>query len=375
MERPLSTAIQRVWTLVAAIALTAGASAAVGGVLIEAHRGYSQIAPENTIASIDAAVGSADLTEFDVRVTADGELVLMHDSSVDRTTNGSGAVSSMTLSQLKTLDAGSWFSPAFAGEQVPTMSEAISFAQSVGIEPLIERKAGNALTYHDELVGMGIATTDFRIISFDWSFLHSMDALNTNYNLGALGSGTLDQSVINSVMAQGADFLDWAHSGIDQTVVDLVHANGMELHVWTVNDSSRMQQLIDYGVDGITTDSPETLQQLVIQSTLTADLNMDNEINAADWLQYNAGRGVDFTGMSLAEARSMGDLDGDLDNDVRDFTIFKGLYSAGSALAVSDTLEVVPEPASAMLFFSGLVILARFHRLRNPAHRRSGLFT
>ena len=90
----------------------------------------------------------ADLTEMDVRVSADGELVLMHDSTVDRTTNGTGSVASMTLAQLQTLDAGSWFSPAFADEPVPTMAEAIAASQAANIQPLIERKTGTASVYH-----------------------------------------------------------------------------------------------------------------------------------------------------------------------------------------------------------------------------------
>ncbi|MEE8306055.1 MAG: glycerophosphodiester phosphodiesterase family protein, partial [Gammaproteobacteria bacterium] len=94
-------------------------------VLVVAHRGYSVAAPENTIASCNAARGFADMVEFDVRDTADGYLILMHDATVDRTTDGIGSVPSMTFNELRALDAGSWFSPEYAGEMVPLMSEAI----------------------------------------------------------------------------------------------------------------------------------------------------------------------------------------------------------------------------------------------------------
>ena len=356
---------RKVCVAVALVAAVVDAPVAVSSVLVEAHRGASNLAPENTNASINAATGIADLTEFDVRVTADGKLVLMHDSTVNRTTNGSGSLSSLTLAQVKALDAGSWFSPAFAGEQVPTMSEAISFANSVGIQPLIERKAGTPQTYHDEFLSTGLASTDFRLISFDWSFLAGMDILNTDYNLGALGGGVLDLADINTALALGVDFLAWSHSSINQATVDLVHANGMELHVWTVNSSSRMQQLIDFGVDGITTDLPDTLQQLVIQSSLTADINSDGVVNEADWQQYNATLGMAFSGMSLEEARDLGDFDGDLDNDVSDFVKFKNLYLAAAGSTAFDTLEGVPEPTAALLAVSSFALLHGFCRTQS----------
>ncbi len=363
----------RAWLLTSQLVLLCGATTTAGSVLVEAHRGYSGIAPENTIASIDAAFGIADLTEWDVRVTSDGAFVLMHDATVDRTTNGTGAVSSLTLAQIKALDAGSWFSSAFIGEKVPTLSEAVDAALLGGLTPLIEPKAGSASVYHNEFVTMGLAPTAFRLISFDWNFLDSLDALNTNYNLGALGSGTLTQSTINTVKAQGADFLDWEHSTITQAVVDLVHANGMELHIWTVNSSARMQQLIDFGVDGITTDLPETLNQLVIFDSRTADLNMDTQVNADDWLMYNSGRGVDLSGLSKTAAYQMGDMDGDFDNDIADFVRFKELYLAAAAPVVSELLVTVPEPMTGMLLLLAVLgILGRgrlLSRAKSTKHR------
>ena len=328
---------------------------AVGRVLVEAHRGDSMNAPENTLASINSAVGKADFAEWDVQITSDGAFVLMHDPTVDRTTDGSGAVSSFTLAGIKSLDAGSWFSPAFVGEQVPTMGEAINAAMLGGLTPLMEPKAGSASAYHNEFVITGLAPTAFRLISFDWNFLDTLDALNPSYNLGALGSGAITQASINSIKAQGADFLDWEHSTLTQAVVDLVHANGMELHAWTVDSSARMQQLIDLGVDGITTNNPATLLQLAIQSSRTADLNNDSFVNAADWLLYNSGRGVDMTGLSLEQAYQMGDVDGDLDNDIADFVWFKTKFEVANGDGSLARMVAVPEPTTGALLLLGLV--------------------
>ena len=89
------------------------------------------------------------------------------------------------------------------------------------------------------------------------------------YQLGALGFGVLDQTDINIAKDHGADFLDWNHGSINQAAVDLAHLNGMELHVYTVNTASRMQDLIDLGVDGITTDDPSLLRSLLVPEPST----------------------------------------------------------------------------------------------------------
>ncbi len=350
-------ATQLVAVLIGLLIVSAATPPAAGRVLVEAHRGNSAHAPENTVASIQAAVPTADLTEFDVRVTSDGELVLMHDGTVDRTTNGSGAVSSMSLADIQTLDAGSWFSPAFAGERVPTMAEAVDAALLGGITPLIERKAGSAQLFHDEFVSLGLSPHEFRLISFDWSFLSGLDALNPEYNLGALGSGVLDQAVINAAIGNGADFLDWSHAGINQAAVDLAHANNLELHVWTVDSSSRMQQLIDLGVDGITTNSPAVLLPMAIRADPSADLNFDELVDRQDWLLYHAGRGVDLSHLSVLAAFQRGDLDGDLDNDIADFVTFRMLYEAANG--PGSFAALVPEPATLPLLIcaAGSLIL------------------
>jgi len=127
------------------------------GVLSIAHRGDSLFAPENTMAAFDSALGKADLVETDVHVSSDGKLVILHDSTVDRTTDGSGAVSGKTLAQLKLLDAGSWFATNFVGKQIPTLEEMITRVLP-GAVPLIERKAGPASAFVAELQRLNVVT-------------------------------------------------------------------------------------------------------------------------------------------------------------------------------------------------------------------------
>lgn len=113
------------------------------GILVSAHRGASRSAPENTLAAIRTAIEmGADIVEMDVRETKDGRLVLLHDSTLDRTTTGSGPLTDHTLEEIRPLDAGSWFSEEFAGEGIPTLEEALDALGEHGL-PDIDFKAGD----------------------------------------------------------------------------------------------------------------------------------------------------------------------------------------------------------------------------------------
>lgn len=112
------------------------------GVIVVGHRGTTKFAPENTIPAFEIAIEyGADLIEMDIRETKDGELVIMHDETVDRTTNGTGKVAEHTLKEIKELDAGSWFSPEFEGVRVPTLRGALRAIRGKAL-PDIDFKAG-----------------------------------------------------------------------------------------------------------------------------------------------------------------------------------------------------------------------------------------
>lgn len=324
---------------------------ASGSTIISAHRGNSIAAPENTLSAFSAAKGFADRVEFDVYIAKDGELVVMHDSTVDRTTNGTGSIASLNYAgQIDALDAGSWFSPQFAGEKVPTMRQSIEQIFADGMTPLIERKAGPAAAYVDELTELGVLD-DVVIISFDWNFLSQVRALAPNVELGALGSGALSPSVIQSIAAAGADFVNWGDSAsITDAMVDAVHAAGMELHVWTVNSMGRMQQLIDFGVDGITTDDPETLRSLVPFPT-AGDFNNDGVVDGADLELWATG-----FGMASGAKPADGDADGDGDVDGGDFLAWQQTFPSG--------LAAVPAPEPHALVLAVLTAAASVAPLR-----------
>lgn len=241
------------------IAWLSTVAAAAAQVLSIAHRGNSMFAPENTVAAIVAAHGKADLIETDVRVTSDGHLVLMHDGTVNRTTDGSGSVAAMTLAQLRALDAGSWFAPEFAGERVPTFAEMVTNILPHAI-PLIEHKTGSAAAYVSALQQLG-ATTNVVLQSFDWNFLAAVHALDPTIPLCALGSGTFTMTSLTSITNTGARIVAWEKSSVNPTVLNMVRGSGLKLFVWTVNGLD-IQNYLNLGVDGIISDDPARVKQL-----------------------------------------------------------------------------------------------------------------
>jgi glycerophosphoryl diester phosphodiesterase len=244
--------------------LLLAAQFSAAAVLSIGHRGNSLFAPENTLAAFTAALGKADLVELDGHVSSDGVIVVMHDSTVDRTTDGTGAISTKTLAQLKLLDAGSWFAPAFTGERIPTLEEALA-AILPQATPLIERKAGSAEAYVAELRRLN-AVSNVVVQSFDWPFLAAVNALEPGIRLGALGSGAFTAATLTNIMNTGARMVAWEKASVTPAMLDLVRSAGLTLFVWTV-DGAQIQTFINMGVDGIISNDPGLVQQL--QQTAT----------------------------------------------------------------------------------------------------------
>ncbi len=170
-----------------------------------------------------------------------------------------------------------------------------------------------------------------------------MDVLNPAYNLGFLKSGApIDQIQIDSAQSKGADFLAWHHVSINQAGIDLAHANGMEVHAWTVNGSARMQELIDWGIDGILTDQPTTLWALLP----AADFNNDNKVDGSDLTMWQTNFG---------DANPIaGDADRDGDSDGADFLIWQREFGFG--VSSSTASVTVPEPSTGLMLVIVLVL-------------------
>lgn len=242
---------------------------AAAEVLSIAHRGNSMFAPENTLAAFRSALGKADWVELDGHITKDGQLVVMHDSTVDRTTDGSGAIANRTLAELTLLDAGSWFAPEFAGERIPTLAEAVQTILPRAV-PLIERKSGAPATYVNELRRLAVVD-DVVVQSFDWDFLAAVHALEPGLRLGALGSGALTGAKLASIANSGATIVAWEKANVSKAELDLVRAAGFELFVWTV-DGPQIGTFVALGVDGIISNDPASVEAQTHTNTAPASL-------------------------------------------------------------------------------------------------------
>lgn len=239
---------------------------------IFAHRGASSIAPENTIAAFSKAIEiGADYIECDVQLSKEDSMMIMHDATVDRTTNSSGAINTLSYSLLRVLDAGSWFSPEFAGEKIPTLKEVLLLAKNANynVGVVIEIKA-NTATIVSKVVTL-VQQLDLRdrviISSFDFNQIAGVKAIDPAIPV-QLFSGNITQANIDQVAGINGE---WVGTGgtATQALLDAAHAQNMLLNKWTVNGASEMANLIALGVDAITTNFPQTAIVLLDETAPT----------------------------------------------------------------------------------------------------------
>ncbi|HEX7004511.1 MAG TPA: glycerophosphodiester phosphodiesterase family protein [Trueperaceae bacterium] len=246
----------------------AGAQEASEHVLVQAHRGYSEIYPENTLLSIDKAfeVG-ADRVETDLALTSDGHLVLMHDRTVERTTDGEGAVQFMTLEQVKALDAGSWKSPEFAGERVPTLIEALELAEGRGELNLEIKVNGRSGSYVSEVIRAAVETVHEqdaadRVIfsSFDFQALQQVKELDPELRVLLIDWDEASESFdwLDVAVAQG--FYGWSPTSEYATPDRLRRAEeaGIFVHIGA-GPGPKLLEWVELGVDGFSSNDPAAL--------------------------------------------------------------------------------------------------------------------
>lgn len=231
--------------------------------LLIAHRGASARAPENTLASILAAIDmGAACIEFDVRATRDGHLVLFHDAKLDRITGHAGAVESLDLAALDALDAGRWFADGrFAGQRMPKLREAIALCRDNHVTPLIEHKTGQPELYAAILRELNVERQVI-LQSFDWPFLAQLRRISPQTPIGALGQGAISPDAVARLHALTPDMVAWKHTDLaptDLTALRGAAANSPRLAVWTVNDPVVAKAWTDAGIDAIITDTPDML--------------------------------------------------------------------------------------------------------------------
>lgn len=243
-----------------------------------AHRGSSGYAPESTLASYRLGVKmKADYIEIDVQMTADGELIAMHDKTVDRTTNGTGRVKSMTLAQIKTLDAGSWFNekhPIYAredytNEKVPTLRE-IFEAFGKDTRYMLETKDPEDYPGMEEKMWALVEEFDLRkhvaVQSFSEISLKKIREWDKDVPLFQLlwynRPARISERALSEIGAYangiGANYLR-----IDESYVDKVKEAGLLIYPYTVNYQVNMENAVKWGVDGVHTDFPDRFLEVI----------------------------------------------------------------------------------------------------------------
>jgi glycerophosphoryl diester phosphodiesterase len=241
--------------------------------LIYGHRGASARAPENTLAAFRLArEQSADGIELDAKLTADGEIVVIHDQTVDRTTNGKGRVLDLSLEEIRRLDAGCSFSPVFRSEHIPTLEEVL---EAVGRDLLVNIELTNYASLLDQLPEK-VATLISRLGLEDRVIISSFSPINLvrfRRKLPGVRLGLLTMTGFSGKLARS--FLgrwipsDALHPHYSNTTPDLVNAwqrRGKQVNVWTVNQTEEMVRLANLRVDGIITDDPALARQVLTKA-------------------------------------------------------------------------------------------------------------
>src|SRR5688572_12189623 len=277
--------MKRIWTLIfcalAAFSMKIQAQESAAEKLINekrplviAHRGYSMVAPENTLAAFEFGIAAgADLIELDYHHSKDGVPVVMHDYTLDRTSNATNQLRSTKIridariaDEIINLDAGSWFHPRFASERPPRLDAALDFIQKRGVT-LIERKAGDAATCVELLKRKNLVNAVI-VQAFDWDYLSDFHKLEPKQVLGALGPPStkdgkrltddekkLSAAWIDEAMKTGARAVVWSRN-VDKAAIDYAHSKGVKVWVYTINEMDLANRVLDAGVDGIISDNP-----------------------------------------------------------------------------------------------------------------------
>jgi len=239
-------------------------------VLVIAHRGFSGAAPENTLAAFQKAIEvGSDMLELDVHLSKDGQLVVIHDPTLERTTNGRGRVFDYTLKELKQFDAGAWFAPNFSGEKLPTLEEVLELAKGK-ILVNIEIKKGDLAPYPiTELADRALQVVDKagmldQVIfsSFHPPALERIKERNSRVRVALLYHKPWD---FLPEVTGGRTFavLNLRHSYLTKEKIAKIRQQGMKVNTYTVNSAEELERFIHWGVDGIITDHPDRLIKIL----------------------------------------------------------------------------------------------------------------
>lgn len=238
---------------------------------VVAHRGYSAIAPENTLSAIREAIKAGSHgCEFDIYSTKDGQIVLLHDRTVDRTTNGKGKIAELNFDYVRGLDAGSWKDKKFTGEQIPTLDEALAVLKDSGCIPVIEIKIEGISRQVVEAVRRAEMLDQTAVIAFSGKVVKEIRELEPNLPCYWLWSKGLKgkpkeraATIVREAAKHGTNMVDLNYNMLSDEVLRELKRRGMKVWCWTINDPAVMDALMRWGVEGLTTDRPNDAVRLI----------------------------------------------------------------------------------------------------------------
>lgn len=247
----------------------------VPGLFVIAHRGANRFAPQNTIHAFRKAIEQrSDGVETDVHLTKDGHLVLCHDPSVNRTSDGRGRISDLLLSELREFDFGGWFGSRFRDTRIPTFDEFLRMIKDSAL-PLMDielkpqrNRAGFVKSVLDKVAEYGLTDKLF-VSSFDPTLLAEVKQLNPAVKTGFLypGIGELRRSKSLSPLKVAElfqiDYLLPHRLFATEGLIKRAHRAGRRVGVWTVNQLDTVEKLIRWGADGIITDMPDVVRNKI----------------------------------------------------------------------------------------------------------------
>jgi glycerophosphoryl diester phosphodiesterase len=244
-----------------------------GKVLIVAHRGSSGAAPENTLAAFRmAAALGADMIELDVRMSQDGELMVIHDRRLDRTTNGSGSVFRKRAVDLQALDAGSWFARRFTGERIPVLRDVFRLLPhriglNIEVKTDSDRQRSGLLAQElGRLIRKESHGRQVLVSSFDHRFLLKFHLLHPSVPTGALYLAVRDFGKKPSSIGRrtGAHTFVCSRAQVRKRFVTDAHTHRMLVAVYGVNRRSQLARMLELGVDAVITDHPGQMIRLLL---------------------------------------------------------------------------------------------------------------
>ena len=241
----------------------------ISSFLVIAHRGYSEAYPENTLAAFEAAIETGALmSELDVTLSRDRHVIVIHDDHLDRTTDASGLVVQRNLSELKQLDAGSWFDQRFKGETIPTLAEVLRMAKGRGLLNVEIKSSAYAPGHPDDAIEKQVVDLIRRrrmmrstvVSSFSRPILEQLAAMKNPPALALISEEPATDETL--AFCRRIRSFSWHpdHRIVTADLVEEMHSHNIRVYPWTVKTAKELQRVRAMGVDGVIVNDPYLAQ-------------------------------------------------------------------------------------------------------------------